>query len=147
MLKKLDRYFRKVNKNVEDTYGYDDSILNISPNFLITLTLFISSLKEDNISKFRFSDYFPLRHMNKKGLLEHINADENEIDRIQTSLTNKLALLAERFAYHFKNSDYSFDDFGYIDFNFSDSSLDEDNIITDFYNAIKLFKQTNTIKY
>lgn len=139
--KKLDRYFRKVDKGVNVDQS-EENIKNISPNFLIALSVFVASCKD--INHFRFTDYFPLRYMNKSGVNKVRNLDIEEVNRIQTNLTNRFFDLVERLAYHFNNSQYTFDDFGYLDLQFDDHCLDHDNIIYDFYNAVKNNIKINT---
>jgi len=140
--KDLDRYFRKVDKGLEDIEKSEDGSTNtpkdISPNALIALTLFISSHK--NISSFMFPDYLPIRYQNKAGVLKSKKEDLNEVDRIQNNLTNRLLLTALRLSLHFDKSECSFND-NFFQLDFDPNTSNTDNIIYDIYNSLNSTKK------
>ena len=110
LVNKLDRYFRKVNKNVVD----NEDISNISSRALISLTVFNSYLKNIGVDKIEVPSYLPIRYnskiltnKNKNGLSKELS---DQIDRDQFNMTNKLIYLMKRYAYHFKGNDFTFND-------------------------------------
>ncbi len=130
----LDRYFRKLDKGLNDIERTDntESIKDISPNFLATLTLFIASLPE--ISNFSMNDYSPLRYMNRVGVFSSRNDDTNKVDSIQTNITNKFLLTGLRLCEHFDFPNYFFNNL----FMFKKSGYvkKDDNIIYTLYESL-----------
>jgi hypothetical protein len=113
LAKSLDRYFRKVNKGID----LNSDISNISPNSLVSLTLFIAYLKNNGIDKIIAFDYLPLRYNGNKIMIYHKYKDKEELsnalirhDKDQFNMTNKFMYLFKRYCYHFKDCDYYYDD-------------------------------------
>lgn len=110
--KKLDRYFRKVNKDIDS----DDIIANISPNALVSFTMFVEYLKQKGIKHVEVKDFFPLRYIAKENALKkHFASEELESfvqkqERDQFNMTNKLLYLALRYGEHFPESKPYFDE-------------------------------------
>ena len=113
LAKKLDRYFRKVNKDVDP----NDIIANVSPNAVVSLTLFVEYLKQHNITNITSPTLMPIRY--NANLVSKFNRYKNseekknavwEHNRNQFNITNKLSYLMLRYAHHFNNSTADFDD-------------------------------------
>ncbi len=112
--KKLDRHFRKVNKDVDT----EDIIYNISPNALVSFTMFVSYLKNMGITQITTSPFQPSRYYTQKhGKYAHAKSQEDiekiseEMDRNQFNATNKVLYTFLRYAHHFAdNSEAFFDD-------------------------------------
>lgn len=104
--KKINRILYKVNKNVVDDYEFEN-IKDVSPSALVSLTIFLKILKENNIYDIRVVDYLPLRYKAKEeanrkrleylkkkikdeGVLEEeCKKLEEEQSNIQYNVTNK----------------------------------------------------------
>ena len=135
--KKLDRYFRKVNKGVDE----ESDIYNISPSALVSLTIFSSLIKNYGVNKVVSSTYMPIRYYGyrdklpfKKGI--DYNEAMNRLDLDQYNMTNKLMNLLLRYNYHFK-SGCEFDDINdEMNLNIDNIDLDDNNIICEIYNMI-----------
>jgi len=134
--KKLDRYFRKVDAGLEDVEKSEDKVLtikDISPSFLVALTLFISSFKEYN--NFCLIDYLPLKYHNRIGVLKAKNIDIEEANKIQTNVTNKFILTGERFCEHFDNADFYYIN-GFFNIYMEQYEQQYGNIIYDIYESL-----------
>lgn len=99
--KKLDRYFRKLNKNVPE----DDIISQVSPNALAALTFFIKDLKENDIKNIKTASFHPVRYHASKVSLLNKNNKENikKLNQDQHNMTEKFLYTILRYAYHFDN--------------------------------------------
>lgn len=111
--KKLDRHFRKVNKDVDT----EDIIYNISPNALVSFTMFVSYLKSLGVTKITTTPFQPIRYNTQKhGKYAHAKTPEEiaqiseEMDRNQFNATNKVLYTFLRFAHHFEGSEAYFED-------------------------------------
>lgn len=110
--KMVDKYFRKINKGVPQ----DIIESNISPNALVSLTLFLSLLKKNHITKIISPAYLPIRYQSSKISKLHMAKDKQAIyeamekhNRDQFNITNKLMYLMLRYNFHFPNCDCNFD--------------------------------------
>ena len=112
--KKLDRYFRKVNKGIDA----NDDIYNVSPNALISFILFNGYLKNNGVNQLEASNFMPIRyHGNKVMISNKYKRDKYILDEAlkmhdhnQYNITNKLMNLINRYSYHFSDCDTSYDD-------------------------------------
>lgn len=141
LCKKIDRYFRKMDKGLEEyeqsKNGEIDGVKDVSVSALASLTLFFSSLKE--YKEFYLIDYLPLRYANK--FKSNISEEEvKEIDRIQTNITNKFLMTGVRLCEHFDNMDYDFFN-GILNICLDNYKHQEGNIIYDIYESIKTIKK------
>lgn len=113
--KKINRILYKVNKNVEDDYELDN-IKDVSPSALMSISIFIKLLKDNNITKINAVDYMPIRYKAKeKAIMKKVGKlkgkvsfdefnkiiDENlkEQERIQNNMTDKLIRNFRRIEY------------------------------------------------
>ena len=148
--KKLDRHFRKVNKGVDP----EDIIYNISPNALVSFTMFITYLKNMGITKITTSPYQPSRyHTQKRGKYAHAKTPEDiariseEMDRNQFNATNKVLYTFLRYAYHFldENDAYFEDDTQTMHLDVKNQTPNgSDNIIYDIADIAKKLDQAIT---
>ena len=136
--KDLDRFFRKFDKGLEDIEKSPNGEVNtpkdISPSFLAALTMFMAS--NDGISEYYMIDFLPVRYINKEGVLIQRNESLEELERIQTNITNKFLFTGVRLCMHFDNSSYDLNN-GYLEINFNDKTSNRDNVLFDFYDSIK----------
>jgi len=115
--KDLDRYLRKVNKDVDmkEIEG------NVSPSALVSLTMFVSYLKEQGVNSIIAPAFLPLRYSAEKNAVyykgkvkektnEEIKRDIDKRDLIQYNITDKFMHLFVRYCHHFDNSNYYFDE-------------------------------------
>ena len=112
LAKKLDRLFRKVNKDVDS----EDVIANVSPNALVSLTIFNSFLINNNITQIIAPDFMPLRYHANKIAKYHRTVKEAH-DKVlekhnhdQYNITNKFMYLLMRYAHHFDNTEIYYDE-------------------------------------
>lgn len=140
--KKLDRYFRKVNKDVDP----EDIIYNISPNALVSFTMFVSYLENLGVKKIESSPFQPIRYNSQKAgkyvyakSQEAINKIADEMNRNQFNATNKVLYTLLRYAHHFSNTEAYFDENTQtMHLHFSNlPSIKTDNIIYDIANIGK----------
>lgn len=110
--KKLDRYFRKVNKGVD----INDDISNVSSNALVAFTIFCSYLKSIGIKEVVALNYMPLRYSFHYEIAELENNYDKKIEKIksidrdQFNITNKFMNVMNRYNYHFYSKDSYYDD-------------------------------------
>lgn len=104
--KKLDRYFRKVNKDVPT----DDIISNVSPNSLVSLTIFLSYCSQLNKTEIIAPSFRPIRYHSSKvsGYKQSKSADAkykflDKHNKNQYNITNKFMYLFLRYEFHFPN--------------------------------------------
>ncbi len=138
--KKLDRHFRKVNKDVDSS----DIIANVSPNALVAFTLFNAYLKTQNIRDITSTPFQPIRYNSKKtASFRHSKSKEETskiyetINRDQFNITNKVLYLFLRYEHHFDNATTFFDENTQtIHMNISNAPAKVDeNIIHEIYNS------------
>ena len=113
LTKILDRYFRKVNKDIDE----QSVEANVSPNAVVAMTLFFEYLKLLGIKKVQANDFLPLRYystLNSKlqnASYSNQNPDEviENLNKNQFNMTNKLMYLFLRLESHFDNLDAIYD--------------------------------------
>lgn len=112
LAKKLDRYFRKVNKDVDES----DVIANVSPNALVSLTLFNSYLKQIGVKEVIAPNFMPIRYNANKisGYLKAKTSEErheflNKHNKNQFNITNKFMYLFMRYSHHFTSNECYYD--------------------------------------
>lgn len=113
--KQMDRYLRKVNKNVDP-----NSIeANVSPKAVVSLSMFIKFMHQKGITKFIAPDFLPLRYQTnvnlnlsyaKKENKEDLGEVVEELNQKQYNITNKFMHLFLRETLHFDNLDFQYDD-------------------------------------
>lgn len=144
MSKKLDRYFRKVNKGVD----LNDDISNISPNALVSLTIFASYLKSIGVNEIISLDYMPIRYSYREELA-HVFKDTEKLlitmDRDQYNITNKFMNVMNRYNYHFYSRDTYYDDLnGEMHLFLNGKERNDDNIINDIDKIFNKKQSKNT---
>lgn len=143
LAKKLDRFFRKVNKGVQE----NDVISQVSPNALVAFTIFIAEAKRMGKENFIAPCFRPVRYhatkiagLNKADDDFEKNSFAKKHDRDQFNITNKFMYLLLRFGYHFKNADIEFDENKQqmkISTKLESQKTAEENIIHLVYNSVK----------
>ena len=120
LAKKLDRFFRKLNKDVDPT----DEMAQVSPNAVATSALFFSLLKQNGITNIVAPSFSPVRYNGTKiSAYAKLNQGKNPTplvtshkqaleweNRNQYSMTNKFMYLFLRYAHHFPETDLHFND-------------------------------------
>lgn len=111
--KKLNRYFRKVNLNVDE----QDIIANVSPNFLVVLTIFTSYMRQLGKKELVAPLYFPVRydsnldyHMRLMPEGETAQSIQEKHDHNYLNTVNKFAYLFLRYSYHFPETQAEYDE-------------------------------------
>lgn len=142
LFKKLDRHFRAVNKNVDP----EDEIAKVSPSSLVALTIFASYFESFEMNNLIFHSYMPLRYQSHKSTADlktnNIELATEEADRIEFNTTNKLLNCASRFAFHFPNSEFNFNDYT------GQATLKVDTLFPEYENDEELEKlEDNIIVY
>lgn len=113
LTKFLDRYFRKVNKNIEK----DSVEANVSPNSVVAMTFFFEYLKSLGVKNVQANDFLPLRYystLNSKlnnALYLGKNTDDvvENLDKNQFNMTNKFMYLFLRMSEHFDDLEVEYD--------------------------------------
>lgn len=114
LAKKLDRYFRKFNKDID----LDELEGKVSPNALASTVIFFEYLKKLGIKRVVAPVYMPVRYFSrllKNEGLEDINNNERQkneelIDRDQFSMTNRFSANLLRYSLHFAECSFGFND-------------------------------------
>lgn len=140
--KTLDRYFRKVNKDVDP-----ESIeANVSPNALVALTIFASWARQNGYKKIVSPDFLPIRYESNRlsDLAKAIDGNVEEAlegnDRDQFNMTNKLMYVMLRYTSHFGESVAEYDDVqGLMNLTLKESKKRDDNIIYDIDAMVDVF--------
>ena len=129
LVKDLDRYLRKVNKCVNQ----EDIIANVSPSFLVSLTLFCSQMKEMGIKQIIAKDFLPMRYMAVVDAPGACKERLEKLDRDQVNMTDKFMYLFLRYSHHFPScqSNYNVDS-GEMVMDLNQSNEKQDNIIYQF---------------
>lgn len=127
LVKDLDRYFRKLNKNVDA----EDVVANVSPNALAALTLFVARMKQMGVKKIIAKDFLPVRYTAIAD--KPFVGDEERITKLnrdQFNITNKLMYLFLRYNYHFVNCTADYQEYkGEMQMKLEDGPANDDNII------------------
>ena len=139
--KQISRKLYKVNKGVleqesseyleyregkEDNDYYPENISDISPSSLLSLTVFLTMLKDKEIEQVRGVPYLPLRYLSRSLAaqdVDDINKKESLNKRnnaIQTNITNKFIRTFRRASYHIEDMEvvsypYEFDEFLHVE--------------------------------
>ncbi len=111
LAKKLDRYFRKVNKGVDP----EEEISKVSPNALVSLTAFIAFAKQIGITDIVAPDFLPVRYYGNQevGLRKTTTNQQAETflekhDHDQYNMTNKFDNLFFRYGHHFTSDEVTY---------------------------------------
>lgn len=149
--KKLDRFFRKVNKGVD----MDSIIANISPNALVSFSIFCEYLKQNKIEKITAPSFMPVRYNANKisGLKKSKNARERQEflekhNHNQHNITEKFMYMFLRYEFHFDNAKTNYDNIKLqMDLNFKrQKATPTENIIHSISRSIQCNeKQIETI--
>lgn len=145
--KRTDRLLRKVNS------GFDQKLLapeeqylaNISPNALVSLSIFAQYMQNKGLTKAIVPSYLPIRYANKEQAvlrqykLTAIGEALERVDKIQYNTTNKLAYTLYRFAEHFPKTTCQYDDTTFSTYLNIDTTKpkDKENIIYDIIQAVQ----------
>lgn len=157
--KKINRILYKVNKNIEDDYELDN-IKDVSPSALISISMFLKVLKENNITKVNIVDFMPIRYkakeyaLNKKisKLQKTFSKEEfdnmkiniqKEQEKIQNNMTDKLLRNFRRLEYHgfIDITSYPKDIDSNMHIKINDNVKEFDNILNTLYS-----EESNNIK-
>ena len=132
--KDLDRYFRKVGKDVKG----EEELMQVSPNALVSMTMFVSYLRGQGVKRIVARDFQPARYQsNESRIAEKKESDVKQkqqevLDQDQFNITNKFMYLFLRYNYHFPacTCDYDIDQ-GQMIMNIKEGPANENNIIYD----------------
>ncbi len=148
LAKKLDRYFRKVNKDVD----MEDIIGQVSPNALISLTLFLSIMQKEGIKNVIAPNFMPVRYLinlngeenyfnrEKKGLDEETSLEEitEKHNRQQFGITNKFTYTLLRYCHHFDGCEFDYNSIKeQLEIQLENKHTPQDNIIFDIDKTCK----------
>ena len=113
LAKKLDRHFRKANKDVD---MQDEMLSQVSVSALISLVIFLTYNKMKGIEKVTAYNFMPIRYNSNliAGLLKAKSDEarkefEENHDRNQYNITNRFFNTIMRYVHHF-NLDIEYDD-------------------------------------
>lgn len=140
LAKKLDRHFRKANKDVD---MQDEILSQVSVSALVSLTIFLAHQKTEGVKKVSAYNFMPLRYetilatktlkLKDKSLQEEFQVEH---DRNQFNITNKFFNTLIRYAHHF-NLNYEYDDISEkLEMELKNAINSEENIIFAIENAV-----------
>ena len=139
LAKKLDRHFRKANKDVD---MQDEILSQVSVSALVSLTIFLAYFKTLGVKKITAYNFMPLRYDSKHQTQmlrlkeEHKEAFEEENNRNQFNITNRFFNTLVRYAHHF-NIDFDYDDVcEKLEMKLKNNNQNNENIILDIENAV-----------
>lgn len=121
-------------KNSESSY-YPESILDVTPSFVLALTAFTSLLLKEGINEIKVASYLPLRYFSRELAAETGSADkrkerEERNKIIQENSTNKFIRTFMRLKYHLKNLkvlSYPYETDEYLSIYIDDNNITIDN--------------------
>ena len=150
----MDRYFRKLNKGVEEYVGEDSELLQVSPNALASITIFNSYLKSKGITKIIATEFMPVRYQSNKSAIyvrgaaksessEDIKKNIEKHDFVQHNITEKFMYTLMRYCYHFDDSEFDYDDICHkMKIKLNNQHQKTDNIIFELEDLVLDSKQT-----
>ena len=148
--KKLDRFFRSVGKDIDMT----SIIGNVTPNALVSLTIFLSIMKKEGIKKVVAPSFMPLRYnanlnADKHSYIKkadfslygtgceevidlHLKQIEQQHNKIQANITDKFTYTLLRYCHHFDGSRFIYDDIRQqATLSLSNVNSHQDNLLTE----------------
>lgn len=140
LAKKLDRYFRKFNKDVD----LNEIEGMVSSNALASATIFFACMNRQGIKDVVAPAFLPGRYFGTKSAIENkkIDATEKEDklekhDKNQFNMTNRFTYTLARYAMHFDGCEFVYDDNTQLShLTLSKEHGEGDNEIFDFKNQI-----------
>ena len=117
--------------------------MQVSPNALVSLAMFISYLKEKGIKQIIARDFQPARYFSVESRISNklegdmAQSQKEVLDKDQFNITNKFMYLFLRYNYHFPacEVDYSIDE-GKMIMNLSNEAGKGDNILVELDKTI-----------
>ncbi len=145
--KKADRLLRKVNSgfDAKTLSPEDQDLANVSPNALVSLSIFAQFMQDNGFTKVVAPSYLPIRYSNKteninqKYRFTQIDSALERVDDIQYNMTNKLINTLFRFSRHFPSTTCEYDDQFMATYLNIDTAkpTDKENIIYDITQAVQ----------
>lgn len=139
-------------KKENDQY-YPENISDISPSAIISLTVFISLLKKENINKIKIVPYLPIRFLSRELSSQNFNDEikrkelESRNDMIQRNITDKFIRTFRRLQYHLNNleiNSYPYEISEYLEMSINNKNCYIENTIlnTIYNNTLEKLKQS-----
>lgn len=128
--KKINRQLYKLNKNV------NKDLLEVTPNAIVSLSIFLELLKKHGITKIHAVPYLPVRFYSRELALQKIEEEKKKLleernELIKKNSTEKFIRTFNRVNSHTNSMDIDFD----LNENL-DATLKESNINNQFLNSI-----------
>lgn len=169
--KKIARMLYKLNAGVEnyemsEYYEYKEgdskyypegNITDITPSFLLSLSIFITLLQKENIDKVKGVCYLPVRYLSREIVASNAESEDMKYqlklrnDMIQDNITNKFIRTFRRLCFHNRDiriTSYPYESGEYLEMDvmkrehmISNPILEE--ISYDVYNMDDVFKKVN----
>ena len=118
--KKINRLLYKINKGVyeseseeykeykenKSTYYPEYNISDVTPSFVLSLSIFIDLLEKEKINTIKYVTYLPLRYLSRDIVSDVSNTKERQQelakrnDYIQSNITNKMIRTFNRLSFH-----------------------------------------------
>ncbi|MBQ8615002.1 MAG: hypothetical protein IJ415_00305 [Clostridia bacterium] len=143
LAKKLDRHFRKVNKDVDTE---DEILSQVSPNALVSLTIFMAYQEIMGAKTAEAVNFMPIRYISNSIVgTRRLNSDEEkeefliQHDRNQFNISNRFFNTLIRYAHHF-NLPVEYDDvLEKLNLKLSTTNTFEDNIVHSIDGVVREF--------
>ena len=141
LAKKMDRYFRKVNKGIDES----EDIYKVSPNALVSMTIFNTFLMNTGITQVEANNFMPIRYHGKKIMLMNKYKQDDNLQKEayekhnfnQYNITNKFMNLIRRYCHHFNKCEYEYDDIKQVMIcKLNKGIYNDDNIIFDIEKCV-----------
>lgn len=150
LAKRLDRHFRKANKGVDMN---DEILSNVSVSALVSLTIFLTHMKQLGVKKVAAYNFMPIRYnttLSTKMLRLKEQEAQQEFEEVhnrnQFNITNKFFNTLIRYAHHF-GVGCEYDDIAdKMELDLNDKEIHFDNILFDIEDSmLNYLKNDKTI--
>lgn len=160
--KKISRELYKLNANVYENESeeyqnfkqnnsdyYPENISDVSPSSLISLTILLSLLEKENITKIKVVPYLPLRYLSRELIIdETTNQDKKALleERsllIQNNITDKFIRTFRRIGFHLNGieiTSFPYEISEFLEIKVSHSNSINNPILAEIYNNMELME-------
>lgn len=160
--KKISRELYKLNANVYENESneykdfkqnnsdyYPENISDVSPSSLISLTILLSLLEKENITKIKVVPYLPLRYLSRELIIdETTNQDKKALleERsllIQSNITDKFIRTFRRIGFHLNGieiTSFPYELSEFLEIKLSHSNSINNPILAEIYNNMELME-------
>lgn len=166
--KRISRELYKLNANVYDnesieyhkfkqnnTEYYPENISDVSPSALISLTVFLSLLEKENITKIKVIPYLPVRYLSRELIIDETTNEnkqkllEERNILIQRNITDKFIRTFRRIKYHLKGieiTSFPYEVSEFLEMKLNSIEFINNQILNEIYNNIQLLETQKKLR-